>query len=215
MLKGVSLLIRAGSKTLFMGESGVGKTTLLKLLADFYRPISGTITWDGCPYDEIRTQSLYQKIGYLFQDAYLFGDTIKNNILTGRPDASDEEVKHTAKLAGFDTVAERLPDGYDSVVGERGAFLSAGERQRLTLARLILKDPEVIILDESTANLDIETEAEVMENIFKKIFQDKTIISVSHRGNTIRYYDRVYMVTGEGIREYRQEEYEKRGGEGE
>ena len=171
-------------------------------MAGFYRPIAGDIYWDSYNYSEIATQAIFKNVGYVFQDTYLFGDTIKNNILIGNLNATDKEIEEAAKLVGIDSMISKLPDKYNTLIGERGMFLSAGERQRVALARLILKNPEIIILDESTANLDEMTENQVIENMFEKVFRNKTIISVSHRLSTHKYYDRVYKVSREGIEEY-------------
>lgn len=193
VIQNLSFFVQAGEKVLISGMSGSGKTTLLKLIAAFYDPTLGLIKWDGKDYKQIDRSCLNRKIGYMFQEVYLFGTSILENIRIGRSDASEAEIIEASKLAGADEFISQLPKGYNTEVGERGTLLSGGQQQRVALARLFLKKPEVILVDEATANLDIDTAEKVMCKLFE-VFKDKTIIAVSHRETEVRLFDRVISI---------------------
>lgn len=193
VIQDYSLSIKKGEKVLLSGISGKGKTTLLKIIAGFYTPLTGKISWDGTDYKVIDRVELMNKIGFLFQETFLFNSTIFENIRLGNLNASDEEIVNAAKLAGVDDFASELPKGYETEVGERGKQLSGGQRQRIAIARLILKKPEIILIDEATANLDSNNAELIMENLLK-LFSDKTIVAISHRENEEVFFDRVITV---------------------
>ena len=190
VIRDFSIFIKKGEKVMISGTSGAGKTTLLKLIAAFYVPTMGTIRWDAQDYTDIDRRCLIEKIGYMFQETYLFGTSILENIRLGRSEASESEIIEAAKLAGVDEFVSKLPEGYNTEVGERGTLLSGGQRQRIALARLFLKKPEVILMDEATANLDSYTAKKVMCRLFE-VFEDKTIIAISHRNTETQFFDRV------------------------
>ncbi|MBD5469011.1 MAG: ABC transporter ATP-binding protein [Lachnospiraceae bacterium] len=193
VIRDFSLFVKKGEKVMISGTSGAGKTTLLKLMAAFYVPTIGTIRWDGQDYNEIDRKCLNEKIGYMFQETYLFGSSILENIRMGRSEAAETEIIEAAKLAGIDEFVSKLPEGYNTEVGERGTLLSGGQRQRIALARLFLKKPEVILMDEATANLDAHTAEKVMCRLFE-VFEDKTIIAISHRKAEVQFFDRVILL---------------------
>ena len=201
VLMNLNFKIRKGEKVIFVGSSGAGKTTLLKLIAHMYQSKDATILWDSVDYKDINQVSLRQKIGFMFQETYLFGKSIYENIKIGNPEASDDQIYKAAQKACVDNFVKNFPKGYETNVGERGTLLSGGQMQRIAIARLILKNPDVIILDEITANLDSETEKLIMDNIFHEAFPDKTIISVSHKTAVLQYFDRVLYVNDSGIKE--------------
>ncbi len=201
VLRNIDFKIKKGEKVIFVGESGVGKTTLLKLIANMYQMENGKILWDSVDYREIDSISLRQKIGYMFQETYLFGKSIYENIKLGNAEASDEQVYEAARRSCVNDFVRDFPMGYETNVGERGTLLSGGQMQRIAIARLILKNPDIIILDEITANLDSETEKRIMDNIFYEVFYDKTIIAVSHKASVLQYFDRFLYVSHSGIKE--------------
>lgn len=205
VLTNIDFKIRKGEKVIFVGESGAGKTTLLKLIANLYPVEEGMILWDSINYKEISPVALRQKIGFMFQETYLFGNSIFENIKLGNPEASDEEVYEAARRSCVDDFVKNLPMDYKTNVGERGTFLSGGQLQRIAIARLILKNPDIVILDEITANLDLEAEKIIMDSIFFEIFSNKTIIAVSHKTSVMQYFDRFLYVSHSGIREMERE----------
>ena len=165
----------------------------MKLCARFYDPQQGHLFFNGVPMDEIAPESLMSHISMVFQDVCLFQDTIRNNIRFGKPDASMEEVQAAAKKARCYDFIMALPDGFDTVIGEAGSSLSGGERQRISIARAIMKDAPIIILDEATANVDPENEKELMEAI-AELTHDKTVIMIAHRLKTVRHADQFFVV---------------------
>lgn len=192
----VSLMIPTGTTTAVIGPSGSGKTTLCNLVARFWDVNDGSITLGGTDVRQYKLDSLLQNISMVFQQVYLFNDTIANNIRFGLPDASLEDVEKAAKKACCHDFIAALPDGYDTVVGESGATLSGGEKQRISIARALLKDAPIIILDEATANVDPENENELQQAI-AELTRKKTVIMIAHRLKTVRHADQI-LVLDEG-----------------
>ncbi len=193
VLKNITFTVKPGEKIAIVGETGVGKSTIAALLLRFYEPEKGRVTIDGFDIREIKLESLRKKISYVSQDVFLFSDTIKENIRFGRRDATDEDIMNAAKIAEAHGFISKLSDGYDTEVGERGVKLSGGERQRIALARAILKDSPILILDEATSSVDRKTENRIMKNI-KNQCKEKTIIIIAHRLNSIKSADRVIFL---------------------
>ncbi|GLK83980.1 ABC transporter ATP-binding protein [Ancylobacter defluvii] len=200
VLSGIDLAIRAGETAAFVGPSGAGKTTLLSLVPRFYEPTGGRITIDGIDIAAMTLASLRQNIGIVQQDIFLFGGTIRENIAYGRLDASEAEIVEAARRARLDSLLASLPDGLDTIVGERGVKLSGGQKQRLAIARIFLKNPPILILDEATSALDTETEREIQLSL-DELSQGRTTLVIAHRLATIRHADRIVVVTPEGIAE--------------
>ena len=186
----LDLVFPAGKTTAIVGATGSGKTTLLKLLLRFYEAGEGAIRLDGHDLREMRLEDLRRAIGLVSQDVYLFHGTVRENLLYGRPDATFEEVVAAAKVAEAHAFIESLPEGYDTVVGERGQKLSGGQRQRISIARAVLKDPPVLILDEATSAVDNETEAAIQRSL-ARIAEGRTTLVVAHRLSTIRHAHRI------------------------
>ena len=193
IVQDVSLTIPEKTTVAIVGPSGSGKTTLCNLMARFWDVQSGSVSLGGRDVREYSYDSLIRNFSFVFQRTYLFSDTIANNIRFGKPDASMEEVKAAAKKARCYDFIMALPDGFDTVIGEGGATLSGGERQRISIARAIMKDAPIIILDEATANVDPENEKELMEAVFE-LTQDKTVIMIAHRLKTVRNADKIFVV---------------------
>jgi len=198
ILREVTLHIAAGERVALVGESGGGKTTLLKLLGRFYDPDAGLIRLDGVPLPRLATRDLRGALGYVFQEMYLFGDSVRENIRFGRPEASDEEVEAAASAANAAAFIEAMPLGYDTLVGERGVKLSGGQRQRIAIARMILRDPAIVLLDEATSALDNQSEREVQEAL-DRLLQGRTTVAVAHRLSTVRHYDRIVVLADGAI----------------
>ena len=184
VLKGVNFEAKQGEVTALVGPSGCGKTTILKLISRLYDYDKGQILIDGKDIKKISTESLFNKVSIVFQDVVLFNQSIMENIRIGRQDASDEEVKRAAELANCMDFIQKLPDGFDTSIGENGAELSGGERQRLSIARAFLKDTPILILDEIAASLDVDNEKKIQESL-NKLIKDKTVIIISHRMKSI------------------------------
>lgn len=176
-----------------VGPSGGGKTTLCHLLARFWDVDGGRVTLGGRDVREYDMDSLMQNFSFVFQNVYLFHDTVANNIRFGQPDAPMEKVTEAAKKARCHDFIMKLPQGYDTIIGEAGGSLSGGERQRLSIARAIMKDAPIIILDEATANVDPENEKELMEAI-GELTREKTVIMIAHRLKTVRHADQILVV---------------------
>ena len=193
IVQDVSLTIPEKTTVAIVGPSGSGKTTLCNLMARFWDVQSGSVCLGGRDVREYSYDSLIRNFSFVFQRTYLFSDTIANNIRFGKPDASMEEVKAAAKKARCYDFIMGLPDGFDTIIGEGGATLSGGERQRISIARAIMKDAPIIILDEATANVDPENEKELMEAV-SELTQDKTVIMIAHRLKTVRNADKIFVV---------------------
>ena len=193
VLKDVSFSIPEKTSTAIVGPSGSGKTTICSLLARFYDPQAGRITLGGHDLKEFTCDSLLSNISMVFQNVYLFNDTIRANIAFGKPDATEEEIIAAAKKARCHDFITKLPDGYDTVVGEGGGTLSGGEKQRISIARAILKDAPIIILDEATASVDPENE-HLIQSAITELTKGKTIITIAHRLATISRADQILVV---------------------
>jgi len=193
ILRGVSLAIRRGERVGIVGGSGSGKTSLVNLLPRLYDPAKGSVTIDGVDLRDFRLDFLRGRIGLLSQDVFIFNTTVRENIVMGRPGASDDEIVRAAKLAHAHEFVTTLPQGYDTVVGDRGVKLSGGQRQRINIAQVFLKSPEILILDEATSALDSESEALVQDAI-DRLAEDRTVIMVAHRLSTLREVDRVVVL---------------------
>lgn len=193
ILRDVSLKIPEKTTVAIVGPSGSGKTTLCNLMARFWDVQSGSVTLGGHDVREYSYDSLIKNFSFVFQRTYLFSDTIANNIRFGKPNASMDEVKAAAKKARCYDFIMALPDGFDTVIGEGGATLSGGERQRISIARAIIKDAPIIILDEATANVDPENEKELMEAV-AELTHNKTVIMIAHRLKTVRSAGRIFVV---------------------
>ena len=193
ILRDVSLTIPEKTTVAIVGPSGSGKTTLCNLMARFWDVQSGSVTLGGHDVREYSYDSLIKNFSFVFQRTYLFSDTIANNIRFGKPNASMDEVKAAAKKARCYDFIMALPDGFDTVIGEGGATLSGGERQRISIARAIMKDAPIIILDEATANVDPENEKELMEAV-AELTHNKTVIMIAHRLKTVRNADKIFVV---------------------
>jgi ATP-binding cassette subfamily B protein len=195
VLKGISCDIPERALTALVGMSGSGKTTLTSLIARFWDVRFGTVRLGGVPVTELEPDKLLSQLSMVFQDVYLFNDTIANNIRVGKKNASMEEIKRAAKLACCDRFIADLPDGYDTLVSEGGSSLSGGEKQRLSIARAILKDAPIVILDEATASLDPENEAEIQQ-AFENLVRKKTIIVIAHQFKAIEHADQILVLDG-------------------
>ncbi len=193
IIDGISLSIPEKTTTAIVGPSGGGKSTLCNLIARFWDVDSGAVTLGGVNVKDYSMDSLMSNFAFVFQTVYLFADTIENNIKFGRPEATHEEVVKAAKKACCHEFISKLPDGYNTVIGEGGATLSGGERQRISIARAIMKDAPVIILDEATANVDPENEKELIEAV-DALTKEKTIIMIAHRLKTVRHADQIVVV---------------------
>ena len=199
-LHGINLTMKRGTLTALVGPSGSGKSTLMKLCARFYDPQKGAVLFNGIPMTELEPESLMRHISMVFQDVYLFQDTIRNNIRFGKSDASEEEIIAVAKKACCHDFIMRLQKGYDTMVGEGGCTLSGGEKQRLSIARAMLKNAQVVLLDEATASLDPENEVEVQQAI-NTLIEGRTVIVIAHRLKTIREADQIVVLENGRIAE--------------
>ena len=193
IIDGISLRIPEHTTTAIVGPSGGGKTTLTSLLSRFWDVDAGKVTLGGTDVREYSMDALMRNYSFVFQRVYLFADTIANNIRFGQPDAPMEQVIEAAKKACCHDFIMQLPDGYETVIGEGGASLSGGEKQRISIARAIMKDAPVIVLDEATANVDPENEAELMQAI-EALTKEKTIIMIAHRLKTVRDADQILVI---------------------
>ncbi|WP_457557678.1 ABC transporter ATP-binding protein [Candidatus Harpocratesius sp.] len=200
VLHNFNLFIEQGKTVALVGPSGVGKTTITHLIPRFYEVDEGQILLDGKNIKSIAIDSLRSNIGFVQQDVIVFYGTIRDNIIYGKPDASEEEIIQAAKLANIHDFIMSLPDGYDSMVGERGVKLSGGQKQRLAIARVFLRNPPILILDEATSSLDTVTELLIQDAILQ-LAKGRTTIIVAHRLSTIKNADEILVLTDEGIAE--------------
>lgn len=193
VLNGVSFEVRQGQVLGVVGHTGAGKSTILKLLLRYYQPTGGNVVLDGTPLDALKLDSFRQHIGYVSQDPFLFTGTVRENITLSMPDASHDKVVEAARIAGADEFIDQLPEGYDTLIGERGVKLSGGQRQRISLARAVLRDPAVLILDEATSAVDTRTEELIQQNLhaYRK---GRITIAVAHRLSTIRKADEILVM---------------------
>ncbi|WP_150266890.1 ABC transporter ATP-binding protein [Paenibacillus tepidiphilus] len=200
VLNDISLKVKAGETIAFVGPSGAGKTTICSLLPRFYEVTGGAITVDGMDIRDLQLQSLRRQIGIVQQDVFLFSGTIRENIAYGKLDADLEEIWEAARRAHLEELIQSLPDGMDTVIGERGVKLSGGQKQRLAIARMFLKNPPILILDEATSALDTETEAAIQQSL-SELAVGRTTLVIAHRLTTIKNADRIIVVGENGISE--------------
>ena len=198
VLEDINLKIDPGSVVALVGPTGAGKTTLANLIPRFYDVCEGAIRLDGLDIRDLKIRSIRQQISIVLQDIFLFHGTARENILFGRPDASEEEMIEAAKIANAHDFITQLPDGYDTLLGERGVKLSGGQKQRLAIARAVLKDAPILILDEATSSVDTETEL-LIQQALEKLMVGKTVVVIAHRLSTIRKADLIAVLEGSGI----------------
>jgi ATP-binding cassette subfamily B protein/subfamily B ATP-binding cassette protein MsbA len=201
VLQDVDLEVEAGQTVALVGRSGAGKTTLTNLIARFYDPTSGSISLDGRDLRDIELGSYRKLLGIVEQDVFMFDGTIRQNIAYSRRNSSHENVVRAAEAAAADEFIQKLPDGYDSVIGERGVRLSGGQRQRLAIARAILADPRILILDEATSNLDSESER-LIQNSLTDLLKDRTAFVIAHRLSTITSADKIVVLEDGRVAEF-------------
>jgi ABC-type multidrug transport system fused ATPase/permease subunit len=212
VLNHISFEAKPGSVTALVGSSGSGKTTIAGLVASFLKPVSGSISIDGIEVEEIKLDAYRSHLGVVLQDDFLFEGSIRENILFPRPDASEQDLQNAVNSAHVQEFTDRFEDGLDTLIGERGIKLSGGQRQRIAIARAILADPGLLILDEATSNLDTESEALIQESL-KDLMQGRTTFVIAHRLSTIRQADQILVVEkGEIVERGKHEELiEKKG----
>lgn len=200
LIKSFSLDIQSGESIALVGTSGNGKSTLLKLVGRFYDPQGGEITLDGISLRELSLKQVREFMGFVFQETYLFGTSIQDNIRFGLPNATDAEVIAAAKSAYAHDFIQQFPQGYETFVGERGVKLSGGQQQRISIARMFIKNPRIILLDEATSALDNVSEWEVQQAL-NKLFEGRTTIAIAHRLSTVKNFDRIVVVDNGAIAE--------------
>ena len=193
VIQGLSITIPKGTSLALVGSSGSGKTTLANLVARFYDPLEGSITIDGVAINKVDLNQLRSMFGYVTQDAVLFHDSVKNNLLTARPEASDEELQKALEIANAASFVAELPHGIETVIGDSGNKLSGGQKQRLAIARAVLKDPPVMILDEATSALDTESE-KLVQDALHNMMQNRTSLIIAHRLSTIKSVDEIVVL---------------------
>jgi ATP-binding cassette subfamily B protein len=195
-LDDVSFEVHAGQLVALVGPSGAGKTTITSLVPRFYDPQLGSVTIDGHDLREVTLESLGENLGLVFQDTFLFHASIRDNLLYARPDATEQQLAAAVRDAHLDEFVRSLPDGYDTIVGERGHRLSGGEKQRVAIARVILKDPRILILDEATSHLDTLSE-QFIQAALQQLFRNRSSIVIAHRLSTVLAADQI-LVLNEG-----------------
>jgi ATP-binding cassette subfamily B protein len=193
VLRGVDLVVAAGERVAFVGASGSGKSSLAMLVSRFHDPDRGTVLVDGHDVRTVTLRSLRAQIGMAFEDSFLFSDTVRANIAYGRPEATDEEIEAAARTAGAYDFVTALPDGFETMVGERGLTLSGGQRQRVALARAVLRDPRILVLDDATSAVDAVVEESIHDGL-RSVLAGRTALLVAHRRSTLRLADRVVVI---------------------
>lgn len=193
-LSDISLEVNSGTSVAFVGQSGAGKSTLIKLLVGLYQPSSGIIKFNGMNSNEVDYDEFRKKIGYVSQDTQLFSGTIRDNLKFIKPDATDEECIGVLKIASANSILERTGEGLDTIIGEAGLKLSGGERQRLAIARALLRDPDILVFDEATSNLDSLTEKEITDTIKALSSSGRILIMIAHRLSTVAHADMIYVL---------------------
>ena len=212
ILKDINLTIEPGQVAALVGPSGAGKTTLVGLIARFYDPVRGCVRIDGKDIRTFKQRSLRQRISFVLQDTLLFHTTVWQNIAYGRPEASRDEIIRAAKLANAHEFIEQMPEGYDTIVGERGATLSGGQRQRIAIARAIVREAPILILDEPSSGLDANSEQLVFEAL-ERLMQKKTCVVIAHRLATIQRADIIFVLNeGTIVEQGKHEELLAKGG---
>jgi ABC-type multidrug transport system fused ATPase/permease subunit len=195
VLHGVSFESKPGTVTALVGSSGSGKSTIISLVCGFHAPDSGLVTVDGIDLSKVRLDSYRGQLGVVLQDSFLFDGSIRENVMFSHPESTEEQFLNACRIARVDEFAERFPEAYDTIVGERGVKLSGGQRQRLSIARAILADPRILILDEATSSLDSESEAMIQDGL-SYLMQGRTTFVIAHRLSTIRQADQILVVEG-------------------
>jgi subfamily B ATP-binding cassette protein MsbA len=198
VLHGISFEAKPGTVTAFVGPSGSGKSTTIGLISAFHKPSTGRILVDGVDLNKVKLPSYRTQLGVVLQETFLFDGTIRENVLFSRPDATAAEMLEACRIARVDEFAENLENGYDTIVGERGVKLSGGQRQRLSIARAILADPRILILDEATSSLDSESEAMIQQGL-AHLMRGRTTFVIAHRLSTIRRADQILVIEGGNI----------------
>ncbi len=198
VLHGISFEARPGTVTALVGSSGSGKSTIISLICAFHSASAGRVLVDGKDLSKVKLASYRAQLGVVLQETFLFDGTVRENVAFSRPEASEERIMHACRVARVDEFAERFPEGYDTVVGERGVKLSGGQRQRISIARAILADPRILILDEATSSLDSESEAMIQEGL-NHLMQGRTTFVIAHRLSTIRRADEILVIEGGNI----------------
>ena len=199
-IEGFNLKIAPGQTVAFVGETGAGKTTIASLLLRFYDPLSGRILVDGIDIRQYKQQELRRNIGIVQQDVFLFSDSVTHNIAYAKPEAEQSEVENAARLAAADKFIEELPNKYATEIGERGVKLSGGQKQRLAIARVFLKNPPIVILDEATSSLDNYTEKLIQESL-DKLAENRTTLIIAHRMSTIKNADKIIVLNNGEVAE--------------
>ena len=193
-IKEISLEIKGNTMTAFVGHSGAGKSTIINLLPRFYDPQKGSIKIDDQNIKHVSLNSLRKNLSLVSQDVILFDDTVKNNISYARPEATEQEIIEACKFAASDDFIKKLPQGYNTIIGENGVRLSGGQKQRISIARAILKKSPIILLDEATSSLDAESE-EIVQNALNNLTRNKTTLVIAHRLSTIHSANKIFVVS--------------------
>ena len=205
-INNINLDIKGGEMTAFVGHSGAGKSTIINLLPRFYDPQKGEISIDNQNVQKVKLTSLRKNISLVSQDVILFDDTIKENILYAQKESSLEELKNACKFAAADEFISKLPDGYNTIIGENGVKLSGGQKQRISIARAILKKSPIILMDEATSSLDADSE-QIVQNAIRNLTKNKTTLVIAHRLSTIHNADKIFVLKNGQIVDSGKHEY--------
>jgi ABC-type multidrug transport system fused ATPase/permease subunit len=200
VLHGLSFVSEPGTVTALVGSSGSGKSTIIGLISAFHTPDSGTVWIDGTDLSRVNLRSYRTQLGVVLQESFLFDGSIRDNVAFSRPNATDEQMREACRIANVNEFVERFPEKYETIVGERGVKLSGGQRQRVSIARAILADPRILILDEATSSLDSESEALIQQGL-SFLMQGRTTFVIAHRLSTIRRADQILVIEGGRILE--------------